>query len=138
LRGQVTTRYWTSIVGAPVTADARQVVARGGADLVCVPSRGAAGLIEVADLGTFTELSIAVRGGKLGEVSKAIQGAVRSSLGGAWKDGAPRFPAAVELTTLQIVSAQVTAVSFLELLAHTRREPPNLSIDEMWVEPDAQ
>lgn len=137
LRGQVTSRYWSAIVGAPVTADARQLVLRDGADLVLVPSRLAAGLTEIADLGTFTELAIAIRTPALAGVSTAIQGAIRTLLGGSWRATAPRFPAPIAPTQLEVARSAATSLSFLDLLAPLQRTPPELVADEMWIEPDA-
>ncbi|HUH00942.1 MAG TPA: hypothetical protein VML75_03040, partial [Kofleriaceae bacterium] len=138
LRDQVTSRYWRTIVGAPITADARQLVLRDGADVVLLPSSLSTGLTELADLGSFSELAIAIRAPTLAQVSTVLQDAVRAHQGGSWSATPPRFPAPVAPAQLDLTrSAAAAPLSFLELLAPLERTPPELVADEMWIEPDA-
>jgi hypothetical protein len=137
LRHQVSGTYWRSVVGAPVTSDALQLVARGGADVVIAPRRAAADLTEVVNLGSFSELAIATRTSSMDAAAAEIQRALRALRGGEWRAGAPRFPEAVALTRLQTIPPEVRSMSFLNLLSRPASAPPGLAVDDMWIEPDA-
>lgn len=138
LRQQMPTGGWSQVAGAPVTADARQLVLRDGADVVVVPKREATGLIEIADLGSFSELALAVRRPESAAVSVAIQGAVRARMGGSWRPEAPRLPAPIAPARLESAASAVASLSFLELLAPAERAPPAIDVDEMWIDRDAE
>jgi len=139
LRGMVAGKYWGEIVGAPVTDDARQVVLRGRADVVLVPERLATGMTELASVGSFSELALAVDDTRpaVSEAVELVQQAARKRLGGSWTKGAPQLPRAVGSPSF--ISAPVTTdtPSFLDLLSSARTVPPELDLDDMWMDPNA-
>lgn len=138
LRGQVSASYWSSIVSAPVTEDARQLVVRGKADVVVVPRRLVADMTEIANLGTFSELAIAATdSSKLTSVTDAVQEAVRVSLGGRWTKGDPMFPKPVAATRLVAAAMSDSALTVLDLLSVPESPLPELALDSLWIDPDA-
>ncbi len=138
LRGEVSSSYWSSIVSAPVTEDARQLVLRGKADLVVMPKRFAKDMTELADLGTFSELAIAATdANSLPKVIAVVQESVRGSLGGDWTAGEPVFPKPVGVTRLMAAAVSDSAVIILDLLARPDSPLPELALDDLWIDPDA-
>lgn len=140
LRGQLTASYWSLVVSAPVTEDARQLVLRDLADVVTIPERLAGDeLVVVASLGSFSELALASSGDarRLVRARNVIRGVVRDTLGGRWTDGPPRFPA--EVGPKQPVAARrpPSAPRLLDLLAPVENPLPELPVEELWMEPDA-
>lgn len=138
LRGQTRGRYWGRIVGAPVTADARELVDRGKADLVLVRRSQGQGLAPVIEVGTFSELALVTAGAAPGldQASAATQRIVRARLGGDWSGGAPSFPA--ELAPRELAAAKPVA-ELPPLTGWLRPLPPRPAYDlhDLWMEPDA-
>ena len=140
LRGQAARDYWSAIVGAPVTADARELVLRGKADVVLLPRRLAGGLTELVDLGKFTELVLASTGRRpiADATRRIVESVVRANLGGSWSKGPPRFPDRVAPTRLVVAPPQAAAPSLLDLFAPLAPRLPVLAVDTMWMAPSAR
>jgi hypothetical protein len=136
LRGQMAAGDWGKVIGAPVTADARQVVARGEADVVIIPRRDLGSLSEIATLGEFSELALAAIGtDEINGAATAVKSVVRDRLGGSWSSGRPAFPKTVRITALVTADAAVKTASLLDLLAPTAGSAPKLPIEDLWVDP---
>jgi hypothetical protein len=138
LRGQASARYFARLVGAPVTADAVQLVTRRRADVVIVPAQAAGDLTEIVDLGRWSELALAVRTGNsaLQPIAAELQRALRDQLGGSWTAGQPRLPAPVAPTRPARAPLAAERVSIFSLFAPIDTAPPPLPIGELWIEPD--
>ena len=138
LRGQADASTWKATVGAPVTADARELVVRGKADVVIVPRRLAGATVEVASLGSFSELAIvALSSRDLSAASQLVQSAIVQKLGGAWATRKSTFPEPVGHTSLIAAKPEPPSVSVLDLLEPVELSLPDLPTDLMWIEPDA-
>jgi hypothetical protein len=135
LRGQAPRSYWSAIVGAPVTTDARELVRRGKADIVALPEHLAAELVELVDLGDFTELVLAVRPGRADQsVVTVTQKVVSDTLGGSWRRGKPSFPTAVGHGELVVAAPTTARPSLLDLLVPLAIGLPDLELAEMWMD----
>lgn len=137
LRGEVPSRYWAAIVGAPVTADARELVVRGKADLVVLPRSMSAGLLEVADLGSFSELSLRAADAPPALLA-AVKAAVQARFGGAWSSAAPAFPAPVRLSQPVFATTPSRRLSVLELASRASTPAPTLDLAPLWIDDDAR
>jgi len=138
LRGVVSSAYWSTIVSAPVTEDARQLVVRDKADVVIVPKQHAASMTELVDLGTFSELAIATADAKTWSAQlEVVKQSVRASLGGSWTAGDPVLPKRVGATRLVAAAVSDSALTILDLLARPDTPLPELALGDLWIVPDA-
>ncbi len=140
LRGQLAPGYWSATVGAPVTADARELVLRGKADVVILPRRLRGDLSPLIDLGGFSELVLATTGGATvtAQARQLVESVISDRLGGRWRAGGPRFPTPVAPTRLAIAAPDTPAPSLLDLIAPLSGRLPELDVDQMWMEPNAR
>jgi len=135
LRGQAPRSYWSAVVGAPVTADARELVRRGKADVVVLPEHLAEGLVELVDLGRFDELVLAAATHSVDERAATLtRSVVGDILGGSWQASQPTFPAAVALDKLVVASPTTPRPSLLDFLAPLAIGMPEIELSELWMD----
>ena len=138
LRGEPDAATWSRVVGAPVTADARQLVVRSLADVVAVPARLAGDLTVIGELGRFHGLAlVSARGGDgLARAAGIVKRAVRAALGGTWTNGRAPLPAPAAPARLVAAPPPAATASALDTLNPVARRALPLPIDELWIDAD--
>jgi hypothetical protein len=140
LRGQARPSTWSKIVGAPVTADARQAVTRGAADAVFLPAPQAAGMVVLAELGSVGELVIATaaRRTDLARAADIAQEALRGARGGTWTAGPPALPRAVGPTGPMVANPTSPLPPLTDIVPAAPAAPPPLVLEDLWMGPDGR
>lgn len=138
LRGQADSKFWKSIVGAPVTADARELVVRGKADVAVLPASQVAGTESIKTVGSFGEIVVATPANKdLAAARARVQAAVQSELEGNWSSGRPSLPGPVAPAKLSAAKPTGPAPPLSGLFGLLEPEMPEVAAKDLWIAPDA-